>query len=107
MAILKTLSLAQLQTFQHVLQEMEAAGLFNLSEARLVVHHETSARHQAKQRRYLVKNQGPYRKQPAYVPLPCPTKGCGGQLLPVISGEGAQVQVLGCKKCRYSTLVEA
>jgi hypothetical protein len=107
MKILETMSLSQLQTFNHIMTEMERVGVFNLAEARKVVTTETDKRHKARQQQ---KNKqrvvsrtpqqvlyGPAEKP--YTPEPCPTEGCPGKLMKIPGGE---FEVLQCKKCRYS-----
>jgi hypothetical protein len=64
MPILKTISLATLQTFTHLLTEMEREGLFNLAEARVTVARETELRHQLRRSR-LTEKQAP-------LPFICP-----------------------------------
>jgi hypothetical protein len=94
MPILKSMGLGQLQTIQHVLQEMEGEGAVSLSEARgrIVTEINSRPRH-----RLLGKS-----------PVPAPTSYCPQcryPLSPVITGDSTAV-VLGCRNCRWSKIVE-
>lgn len=104
MAILQSLTLAQLQTFEHVLKEMESEGVPTLAEARLRVFRENSARHTARTKKAL---------QPKFKQTPCPD--CGMAMVNAATvdspgddfyDENRSVKVLYCPRCRYSTLVE-
>jgi len=96
MAILSALGLAQLQTMQHLLTELEGEGVQTLAEARVRVASEF-AKESGRRRRV----------RSAAVPLPNPVAicpYCHTPLAPVILS--AKESVLGCRKCRYSRFVE-
>lgn len=91
MALLDVLTLAQLQTYQHLLQELEGRGVSRLTDARQVIAKETEKRHQARRR--------PVVEQAVY---PCPH--CGTIMRFLDNNE--QLTIYECRSCRYSTIIE-
>ena len=107
MAILKAISTAQLQTFQHVLQELEAEGSMSLSAARVKTHAEITLR-QAE----LMKQKLEQRKSEIKARRPIETsrqicKKCGEaaviaypvNISPATMVDGKYTAVLLCRNC--------
>lgn len=94
MSILKSVSFSTLQTFNHLLTELEREGLFNLAEARVLVAKETALHTQSRRRQLTKKQEPPH-------PQPCPV--CG-QLMTIVTADGEVIAA--CRNCRYSFLVE-
>lgn len=95
MPVINSMSLAQLQTTKHFLQEMEADGIRTLSEARAVVAAEEARQHagRRRQKRDVVR---PEEKQSL-----CPE--CGHATgLTVADG----LLIRTCRKCRWSAPIE-
>jgi len=91
MSILSALSLAQLQTINHLLQEMEVAGVPDLPAARLIVAKATDEQHRMRQSRVIRK----VRKVAAKVHS-CPDCGKGMRFC-------STAQAYACT-CGYSTM---
>ncbi len=94
MKILKSLNLGQLQTFNHILTEMEGMGTSSLSEARLIISRATEQSHKFRQsKRY----KAP--KMPNLTPCPeCKT--------PMAEIEADGMMIFACASCRFSMPVE-
>ena len=93
MSILKSVSFSTLQTFNHLLTEMEREGVYNLAEARLKVSRETEDRY--RMRRSI------HTEKPKFTKTLCPH--CGEQM--TVSAVDGEV-IAACRNCRYSFLVE-
>lgn len=105
MSSLSSLTHGQLQTFRHVLQEMEVAGVRDLPTARVVVQRELDTRHASI-------TAGKVRVQktsPHHAYGHCPE--CGVPLVPGGDVESSFVEDLGLVRvgcrCGWSKIVEA
>jgi DNA repair exonuclease SbcCD ATPase subunit len=98
MPIIDAMSSAQIQMIRHLLQEMEAEGVFDLSQARQRLQREEEIR------RRELRLLSPRRNSAATsrsVVEPCPS--CGKPLSYVLAdGE----LVAACRVCRWSAIVE-
>lgn len=92
--ILKSLSLADLQKFGHVLKELESEGVPSLAFARQRVASEQQQRHAGRMRALL-------KVKPA-LPVVCPD--CGAIMIrTTVDG----LSIHACKHCRYSQIEAA
>jgi len=98
MNILSSLNLAQLETYKHVLQEMEARGVTDLATARLGVARETDDRHRQRQGR----NRGINIQA-----SPCTQDGCDGVFVRYTRKDldGSKVAIDKCETCSFSMIV--
>lgn len=97
MQVSDALTLSQLQTLRQILQQMEADGVRSLPDARRLINAAEQRRHAE---RISMGRKGTAKHKKAMVGQ-CP--GCGGDLS-LILVDGAAIK--GCKKCRWSALVE-
>ncbi len=106
MSVIKVLNLGQLQTFKHLLQELEINGVKSLTEARRRVENEEKEQHAERVRLGRGKTKPLIHKKDSAVPTKCPDCGNKGLYLPVNHNAKTQVgggykSMLFCKKCGY------
>ena len=103
--ILKAMSLSSLQLTQYTLQRARAKGVTDIDL--LISHIDSTIREEHNRRQSKVKRSLYVRNTP---PAPHkPPKYCphckDSPMWPAIVGEGDDVNVIACKKCRYSEVV--
>ena len=99
MGILQAIGLAQLQTMQHLLTELEREGVTTLAEARVKVAREFDNQHSRRTYRKLPLNKSSSKIQT------CPD--CNLSMMFINTPDDEDILGLWqCKKCRYSIPVE-